>query len=350
MIRFPMLKCLLIFAVILVIMQAFIPTPGRASTPTGNGSGESENRSQDKHDPSTPAPALVGKPIQPSPPNPNSNPVAAENTEHSVKLSSLPPVTVTLTDRAKTCWDYVFNWGPWIFALGLVAIGVFQTRLLIRQEKILHGARKEIHTQARHMSRQADLLGRNNVITLATARAAEESAKAANAQIQMLKNQERARIAVKIFPIETLDLEPDGKNSVKMEIENLGPSHAHNVRSSATARVVVKGFDRWDIDDRDDLMLPKVIRADAPPIKTFLPFIFLDEWLEEILEWKFKLIIELRGVIAYEDVFGDEHRTKFSYDLTVDKANPLLQGEVLWGVKSYFGWRATHGEDDNKAD
>jgi hypothetical protein len=200
----------------------------------------------------------------------------------------------------------------------------------------------------RKIRRQTDLMNRNNATGLASARAALESAQTANEQIRMMKNKERARIAITVLPLEVLDLDSNGENSVRMQIENLGPTHAHNVRSNATATVVVKGFDRWDPDDLDDLMLPNVIRADAPPIDTYLPFIFLDEWLEEILEWKFKLIIELRGVIAYEDVFGNEHRTKFGFDMKVDKTMSLSRGE-LWEVKSYYGWRRTHGEDDNKA-
>jgi hypothetical protein len=312
-----MLKMLAVFAVILVIMQALVSTPGRASGTTGNISGESENRSQDKHDSSAPKPALVRKPIQPSSPNPNSDPVGADKTEHTVRLSGLPPITlanpITIADKHKPWWDYVFDWGPWIFALGLVAIGVFQTRLLIRQEKILHGARKEIHTQARHMSRQADLLGRNNVITLATARAAEESAKAANAQIQMMKDRERARIHV--TPLDFEVIEPAEPNKIMIEFVNIGPTNAFDVRVEAGGKVTVGGLEPQQ-GEYTDLAIPTLLRPDKAE-SSWVVCDFPQRWQNEVVEYGARITIELVGQIKYRDVFDTVHIEDFSYRMNV---------------------------------
>ena len=44
---------------------------------------------------------------------------APNNTEYSVKLTRLPPVAIA--DKDKTVWDHIFDWGPWVFSLLLVA-------------------------------------------------------------------------------------------------------------------------------------------------------------------------------------------------------------------------------------
>ncbi len=308
---------ILAFAVILVIMQAPVSMPGRPSATTGNSSGESGNRSPNKHDSSTPTPALVRKPLQPSSPHPDSDSVAADKTEQSVKLSSLPPITfanpITIADKHKPWWGYVFDWGPWIFALGLVAIGVFQTRLLIRQEKILHGARKEIHTQARHMSRQTDLLGRNNAITLATARAAEESAKAASAQIQMMKDRERARIH--ITPLDFEVIETTEPNKIMIEFVNIGPTNAFDVRVEAGGKVTVHGLEQ-EQGEYTDLAIPTLLRPNVAE-SSWVVCDFPQQWQLEVEDDRARITIELVGQIKYRDVFDTVHLEDFSYRMNV---------------------------------
>jgi hypothetical protein len=189
-----MLKGLARVAVLLMVLPALAPVPGWATSPAGNGGDKNENQGQGNQNAPTPPLPLVNKQVQPVPANPHGSDVAGENAEHSVKLTNVPPIT--LIDKKKTFWDSFFDWGQWVFAGVLAVVSGLQVWLLIRQEKILRGARKEIHTQARYMSRQADLMNRNNVITLATAKAAQQSAKAAAisadaalAQIQAMKDQ-----------------------------------------------------------------------------------------------------------------------------------------------------------------
>ena len=78
-----------------------------------------------------------------------------------------------------------------IFTAALVVVGYLQYRMMGEHKKGLEGLLGAI-------KRQTDLMNRNNVITLTTARSAQESAKAANAQIQMVKDKERARLEIEI--------------------------------------------------------------------------------------------------------------------------------------------------------
>lgn len=72
------------------------------------------------------------------------------------------------------------------FTGALVFVGIGQFCMMGQHKKGLDGLLGAI-------KRQSELMSRNNVITLATARSAQESAKAANAQIQTVKDKERAR-------------------------------------------------------------------------------------------------------------------------------------------------------------
>lgn len=90
-----------------------------------------------------------------------------------------------------------------IFTLALVVVGIFQFRMMGEHKKGLDGLSGEVQKQAGHMSRQADLMSRNNVITLATARAAQENAEAAKhtadfalLNAQAVINAERAWVIV----------------------------------------------------------------------------------------------------------------------------------------------------------
>jgi hypothetical protein len=68
--------------------------------------------------------------------------IKADDSEHRVKLTGLPPIT--LTYKPKTAREYLFDWGPWVFSLLLVIIGAVG---LCAAYKTL----KAIESQANHM-------------------------------------------------------------------------------------------------------------------------------------------------------------------------------------------------------
>lgn len=120
-----MLKRLAILGILLAAMP---PMPGQPVKPAAQG-GEKSQRQGNKAV-TIPEPSLVSKPIDPGTAKSNGEPRASEDREHSVKLSSLPPVT--LTDKTKTFRDEVLDWGPWIFNFLLVVVGALQIWLLFR--------------------------------------------------------------------------------------------------------------------------------------------------------------------------------------------------------------------------
>ena len=93
----------------------------------------------------------------------------------------------------------------------------------------------------RRIRRQTDLMNRNNAVALASAKAALESAKTANDQIRMMKNKERARIQVTPLPFEVIF--PDEPNQIMLELVNIGPTIAFDVRVEAGARIAVTGLE-----------------------------------------------------------------------------------------------------------
>jgi hypothetical protein len=138
-----MLKRLTILAVLLTTM---CPMPGQAVKDATQGSDKGEAHGEDNQVSTPKSPPLAGKAIQPATSKPDGGPIAGDDKEHSVKLTSLPPVT--LTDKSKTVGDHILDWGPWIFNLGLVIVGALQVVLLIR-------TRDQIKRQAEIMDTSA---------------------------------------------------------------------------------------------------------------------------------------------------------------------------------------------------
>ena len=127
-----MMKCL---AILTVLLAATSPMPGQTVKPSAQGGDKSENRSQNNQGGPAQALPLVSKQIHTVPADPNGASVAGDDKEHSVKLTSLPPVM--LADKGKTFWDHVLDWGPWVFNLFLVLVGVLQVVLLKRTWKTI---------------------------------------------------------------------------------------------------------------------------------------------------------------------------------------------------------------------
>jgi hypothetical protein len=338
-----MLKRLAILVLLLAIVQALDPAPGWASTRAGNGSGNDKNGSQGNQNTASPTPPLVNPKIQAVPADPHGSDVAAEttNTEHSVRVTSIPPITIT--DIHKPWWEYFLDWGQWVFAGVLAYVGCQQVRLLRRQEKILFGARKEIHTQARHMSRQADLMSQNNVVALAAANAAEESAKAANAQIRMVKDKERAHISVSITDKE---FEVDVFYAVKVKIANDGTTSAFNLRAKGYANV-------HPSDDLPSMWIflslgvPSVIRQNNEPTVAEITFIDPPD-LRNVDNSETPYFIHVGGLVEYDDVFGNSHQTTFRYRLKITTIQPIPD-TTLVKVKSFSEWERCGSPEENHA-
>jgi hypothetical protein len=77
-------------------------------------------------------------------------------------------------------------------------------------------------------------------IALATAKAAQKSAEAANAQIQMMKDKERPRIQVTALAFARIS--PYSLSKIPLEFLNVGAMVALNVSAKAGGRISSKGL------------------------------------------------------------------------------------------------------------
>jgi hypothetical protein len=196
-----------------------------------------------------------------------------------------------------------------------------------------------------------------------------DAAKAANAQIKMMKDKERARISIEIKPLDTLEF-GTGSNHITLRLRNFGFTHALNVKASGDARALIfsnpielPGLPRTSFGpaykvptldplpiEFQDLDVPTVLLAGSPSTETWVGFIFPDEWDDEIL-MRPKIAIEVRGCIEYDDVFGDKHTTKFSYDMRVSRWGEVSKtGSAPIRPHSPFSqWFKTPNPADNEA-
>ena len=151
---------------------------------------------------------------------------------------------------------------------------------------------------------------------IATERAAEaalESAKAANAQIKMMKDKERARIQIKPANLDTVDA--DEPNNIALDFLNIGPTNAYGVTVDAGGRIVVTGLDPEE-GEYTDLAVSSLLKPDIPD-SSWVVCRFPKNWEDEVLYAKAKIRIEVRGQIRYEDVFGDSHTEEFFFRMNV---------------------------------
>jgi hypothetical protein len=130
-----MWKRLAILGLLMGLMPALTPVPGQTVKPSAQSGDNDKNHSQSKQSAAAQSLAFINKPEQPPASNTHSGNVASEDKEQSVKLSWLPPVTIT--DKQKTFWDYFFDWGPWVADALLAIVGILQVILLFRTWKTI---------------------------------------------------------------------------------------------------------------------------------------------------------------------------------------------------------------------
>jgi hypothetical protein len=194
---------------------------------------------------------------------------------------------------------------------------------------------------------------------------ARDSAKAANDQIRMMKNKERARVSVEVRPFTNVEFRSG--NRVMLKIRNFGYTHALNVKASGAARALIFShppafagipkipwgqtykeptFDPLPFDF-EDLAIADVLLANEPSTETWASLIFPEEWEDEIL-MRPRIAIELRGQVGYEDVFGEPHSTKFSYDMRFSKWGEVTPSGSA-NINPVSRWFKPRGNGGNEA-
>jgi hypothetical protein len=185
----------------------------------------------------------------------------------------------------------------------------------------------------RKIRRQTDLMNRQTIVSLATA-------KSALAQVTLIKQKERARIMVNILRLEKLYIGIEPGNKIMMQVENTGSTQAQNVRGEFEATILVDGFDPLNTRDEEmqDMVLQNVMRPNQPPIETYLFFSIPDRWSEEIGIVNPRITITIRGIVEYEDIFGEPHTTPFKYRFFIPKILKWLGNDVA-ETHPFSKWR-----------
>jgi hypothetical protein len=263
----------------MVFFQALAPVPGGISGGPSYTNSSSQQKVQKNPESSRQAPFVVE-----AAQDTLSSQHDQDNAEHSVKLTSLPPVT--LADKAKTLWDYVYEWGPWICNLFLVLVGFLQV-MLLRQTR-------------REMSRQA----------------------------RDTREQHRAKLEV-LFPPATptfpeTQSQPDADININasFRVTNYGYSEAFKVVAWGHCILTDQPKIAVTLDRR--LSIPSVMRKMTNPddaegtdaIKiTFAPegrtATFKQRDVDRLLSRTCHMRIV--GVIKYVDVYGDAHESPFDF-------------------------------------
>jgi len=301
-----MLKRLAMFAVLLMIVPALAPVPGWASTPSGNGGGNANNQGQNKNGHSAPSASMGKPPKAPESAKPADVP-AGNNDEHSVKLTSLPPVTIL--DKEKTFWNYFFDWGPWAFGLVLAVAGVWQLILL-------RVTWKTIQAQKEEMAAQTQIL--------------RDSVAAARGQVQITKESERARLGIRTIDAPEVsgpEIILNGKCPLRVcvFVENLGRSKAFNVKAYGaliilpcpTAEAPEAGFLQvfpQIIDDgmgKHPLKLGGVGREFEDFTSTTDFLAIPKETVQDLRDGN--AFVHVCGMLSYDDIFGDSHTAPFRF-------------------------------------
>jgi hypothetical protein len=303
-------------AILTVLTAALSPMPGKAVESSAQGGDKTKSHGQGNQTPAALAPTLVNKPVQPGAFDEHGGTVAAEDKEHSVKLTSLPPVTIA--DKQKTFSDHAFDWGPWVFNFGLLVVGAGQAVLLWKTWKKIGKQAELMEEQAGHMAGQLEQMGKQTEILVKSVAAAELSAKAAEAEIRLMKSKERARLDIKT---ERVEVENPGETfwnlKTRLECRNLGPSRAYITRSSGVLIVIredaQESTDEYEIDS--PLSLPDSF-LDPTSSDIGIPFWYWPPHDDGALDMKvfaeeFEkgiLAIHLRGFIEYETIGTNWHR------------------------------------------
>jgi hypothetical protein len=178
-----MLKRLVILAVLTAAMS---PMPGWATQSAAHGGDHSQAKPTGKNG-NSPSAATVAIKDQPASGSQGTSEVTPEEKERAVKLTGLPPVTIT--DKPKTIWDRIFDWGPWIFNFGLLLVGAGQVWLLWKTWKKIGKQAELMETQTGHIAGQLAQMAKQTETMGKSVDVAQKSADAAIAQIKVMRDQ-----------------------------------------------------------------------------------------------------------------------------------------------------------------
>jgi hypothetical protein len=332
-----------VFAVLLAVMHAAPPVPGQASndatqTPANVKAKSNPNQAQ-------PAPAPdTGKPDSDGPTESDNGKQHSKDTDHSVVIRELPTVTVNSPRR-----DWV-DWGGWLFNLLLVTVGAFQVLLLCWTLRVIRVQAREMQRQRGwmrrqwvEMSQQTKALKEYVEETKKIAKSTVDSAKAAQDNIALVVNKERARI--RIVKPEKLSLVVGNIIGVEFKLLFYGTTPAFEVQSKVNcilseSKESFTPFIPHGIHD-----LPSVVSSSdiKPSYRDFLMNLMPldDETLIKIS--KLETFLHFAGTIKYNDFMEVSRETAFHYRWNAPDISPNNFRRLAFPE----GWEEVGGEKEN---
>jgi hypothetical protein len=137
---------------------------------------------------------------------------------------------------------------------------------------------------------------------------------------------------------------------VKFEVENIGQSHAFNVRFFSELEFT-QSVNAPPIPELGHICsINNVLKADEQTPVYSGPIFWGEEgaavsWSEVRMQSvkDTKTFLHLRGIVTYDDIFEEEHVTPFRYSWNVDTASSS------WGEDPDSGWIERYHPGDPKA-
>ena len=216
-----------------------------------------------------------------------SQPGSPSEPSQTVKVTELPPVSVT-----KDWSDQAY----WLFTLFLVAVGALQVFLL-------WGNLRAIERQAMQMERQTGILEKSVAL-------AEKSADTARQNLEMFVSRERGHLRVELLP---LQWPPAGSLRVAYRVTLHGATEAYVTSSCARVEIVDSPEPKDDGQWWPAMSIPQVItpenRVQEVQVQGIFPRSNLDQSDIDAIDAG-KRFIHFRGFVKYNDVFGAERWTR----------------------------------------
>jgi hypothetical protein len=213
---------------------------------------------------------------------------SAEDAGNSVAVRKLPTVSIGK--------DWA-DWSYWGFGGILVIVGSFQVWFL-------YGTLRAIKAQSGHMERQTKIL-EDSVA------AAQKSADAAAAQIEMMKRKERAQLSIEFAEPEWTFNEELRGYPIRFQVTLEGNTRAYVPQSvilAYMARTARTKRTAWR-----DMGLPRRLTPEMSPFEGYTLISKDDGWPEADtdlgrtdLVQKKNFTVFVDGAISYRDIFGDE--------------------------------------------
>lgn len=245
------------------------------------------------------------------------------------------------------------NLSNWILAfLGVIGgvVAVITLFLIKRQADIMetqaNDARESGAQTFAVLKEQTDNLLISAKAATVSAMAAEESSKAANAQIKMVRDKERARISVSVTANE-LEISPSHSfDVIPIEITNYGVTSAFGVRAKADI-FGQPGDDVPYMGNFIPLSIPSVIKANSEVTRAEV-ILVQDIDMSGFENSPIPYFFHISGSVEYDDVFGDAHITTFRFKFKVDAAQPIAESR-RWRVRSLREWKMCGSSEENRA-